>query len=62
MLVSKKNLPCTESLVEKITKEFPFVKGIVVNINPDRTNNVYGERDKVIYGVPYIYDNIGDIK
>ena len=62
VLVSKKNLPCTESLIDRITEEFPFVKGIVVNINPDRTNNVYGERDKVIYGVPYIYDNIGDIK
>lgn len=62
VLVGKKNLPCTESLVDKITEDFPFVKGIVVNINPDRTNNVYGERDKVIYGVPYIYDNIGDIK
>ena len=62
VLVAKKNLPCTESLVDKIKTEFPFVKGIVININPFCTNNVYGERDKVIYGVPYIYDNIGDIK
>ena len=62
VLVAKKNLPCTESLADKIAGEFPFVKGIVININPDCTNNVYGERDKVIYGVPYIYDNIGDIK
>lgn len=62
VLVAKKNLPCTQSLVERITMEFPFVKGIVVNINADRTNNVYGERDTVIYGEPYIYDSIGDIR
>ncbi len=62
VLVAKKNLPCTESLTEKITGEFPFIKGIVININPDRTNNVYGERDKVVYGKPYIIDNIGSIK
>ena len=62
VLVSIKNLPFTESLVDMITAQFPFVKGIVVNINPDRTNNVYGERDKVIYGKPYIIDNVGDVK
>lgn len=62
VLVAKKNLPCTESLVDMITEKFSFVKGIVININPDKTNNVYGERDKVIYGTPYIIDSIGDIK
>lgn len=62
VLVAKKALPCTELLTEKITAQFPFVKGIVVNINPDRTNTVYGERDKVIYGAPHIYDSIGDIR
>jgi len=62
ILVSKKSLPCTESLVDMIREKFPFVKGIVININPDRTNNVYGDRDKVIYGAPYIIDNVSDIK
>lgn len=62
VLVAKKSLPCTELLIEKITTQFPFVSGIVVNINSERTNNIYGEKDKVVYGVPYIYDNIGDIK
>ncbi len=62
VLVAKKSLPSTEILVDAITEKFPFVKGIVVNINPDRTNNVYGDRDKVIYGVPYIIDNVGEVK
>ena len=62
VLVSKKALPSTEGLVDKITRDFPFVKGIVININPDRTNNVYGKKDIVIYGVPYMYDCIGDVK
>lgn len=62
VLVAKKSLPFTESLVDTITEKFPFVKGIVININPDRTNNVYGDRDKFIYGVPCIIDNVGAIK
>ena len=62
VLVAKKSLPSTEALVDIITENFPFVKGIVININPNRTNNVYGDRDKVIYGVPHIIDNVGEIK
>lgn len=62
ILVAKKNLPATESLVERITTDFPFIKGIVININNDNTNNVYGDKDKCIYGNPYIIDNIGDVK
>ena len=62
VLVAKKSLPCTESLIDIIKEKFPFVKGIVININPDRTNNVYGDRDKVIYGVPHIIDNVGTIR
>ena len=62
VLVAKKMLPNTEVLIDEITAKFPFVKGIVININPERTNNVYGERDKVIYGAPYIYDAIGSIR
>ena len=61
VIVSASCLPCTSPLVETITEKFPFVKGIVININPHPTNNVYGEKDKVIFGRPYIYDNIGDI-
>jgi len=62
VLVSKKKLPFTDELTERITAAFPFVRGIVVNLNSDRTNNVYGEKDTVIYGKPYIIDNIGDIR
>ena len=62
VLVSKKSLPCTENLIEKITSRFTFIKGIVINLNPGFTNNVYGDRDNIIYGVPYIYDRVGDVR
>ena len=62
VLVSGGKLPKTDVLTEKITKNFPYIKGIVINYNHKLTNNVYGEKDEVIYGVPYMYDFIGDIK
>lgn len=61
VLVAAKKLKSTAALVEKITSGFPFVSGIVINYNKARTNVIYGEYDDVIFGVPYIYDSIGEI-
>ena len=62
VIVSARELPCTGNLIQRITKKFPYIKGIVINYNKKPTNNIYGDKDTVIYGVPYIYDYIGDIK
>ena len=62
VLVCAKKPKSTDPLTEMITQKFPFVKGIVLNYNPKRINTVYGEDDEIIFGVPYIYDSIGDIK
>ncbi len=62
VLVATKKIPNIETLTEKLTAKFPFIKGIVVNINKNETNTIYGEKDVVAYGEPYIIDSIGDIK
>ncbi len=62
VLVSGGKMSKTDVLTEKITKNFPYIKGIVINYNSKLTNNVYGDKDEVIFGVPYIFDFIGDIK
>ncbi|MBQ6937767.1 MAG: 23S rRNA (uracil(1939)-C(5))-methyltransferase RlmD [Clostridia bacterium] len=62
ILVTAKPLPHLCKLTERINAEFPYVKGIVQNFNADATNSIYGKNDEVIFGVPYIFDNIGDIK
>ncbi len=62
VIVSAGKLPHTDALTKGITENFSFIKGIVINYNSKPTNNMYGEKDEVIFGVPYIYDCIGDIK
>lgn len=62
VLVATKRVPYIETLPQKLIAEFPFAKGIVININKDETNNIYGEKDIVVYGEPFIIDSIGDIK
>ncbi|WP_100406224.1 23S rRNA (uracil(1939)-C(5))-methyltransferase RlmD [Bacillus solitudinis] len=55
-LANKKNI------IEDIQQEIPNVKSIVQNINPKRTNVIFGEKTHVLWGDEYIYDTIGDIR
>ena len=45
-----------------LTERFPEITGIVLNKNQNHSNTVYNDTDKVIFGRPYIYENIGDLK
>lgn len=56
------DFPHKAKIVEEITAAFPHVKSIVQNINPKKTNVIFGDETTVIWGEEYIYDTIGDIK
>lgn len=63
ILVTKtKKLPNKEVLVEKITSQFPEVKSIVHNINPEKTNVILGQATRTIYGEDHIIDRIGPLQ
>ena len=63
VLITRTNeLPHKSIIIEDITNQLPNVKSIVHNINPKRTNVIFGDETNVIWGEEYIYDNIGDIK
>ena len=51
-----------KAIIEEIATKFPEVKSIVQNVNPKRTNVIFGDKTTVLYGSEYIYDFIGDIK
>ncbi|WP_243290961.1 23S rRNA (uracil(1939)-C(5))-methyltransferase RlmD [Bacillus sp. FJAT-47783] len=56
------DFPNKKSILTQITEKFPNVKSIVQNINPKRTNVIFGDETKVLWGSEYIYDYIGNIK
>lgn len=63
VLVTKTaELPFRKRFIAEITEAFPQVKSIVHNINSKRTNTIFGEVTKTIWGRDVIYDNIGEIK
>ncbi|MBB6447074.1 23S rRNA (uracil(1939)-C(5))-methyltransferase RlmD [Bacillus benzoevorans] len=63
VLVTRSNeLPNKNKIVEEIVTAIPGVKSIVQNINSKKTNVIFGEQTKVLWGEEVIYDFIGDIK
>ncbi|MBT2572532.1 23S rRNA (uracil(1939)-C(5))-methyltransferase RlmD [Bacillus sp. ISL-51] len=56
------DFPHKAKIIEDITAKFPHVKSIVQNINPKKTNVIFGDETNVIWGEEYIYDLIGDVK
>lgn len=62
LVVNGRDIPEKEELVNRLIKKVDGLKSIVININRKRTNVIFGEETKVIWGEPYIYDYIGNIK
>ncbi|WP_040608867.1 23S rRNA (uracil(1939)-C(5))-methyltransferase RlmD [Salinicoccus carnicancri] len=45
-------------IINAIIESFPMVTSIVQNINPDKTNVIFGDRTNVLYGKDYITDTL----
>ncbi|MCX8074395.1 MAG: 23S rRNA (uracil(1939)-C(5))-methyltransferase RlmD [Clostridia bacterium] len=50
------------SLTNDLVKKNEKVKSVVLNLNENNTNEILGEKQKIIYGENYITDYIGDYK
>lgn len=62
LVINGDEIPFQEELVNQLTKNVEGVKSIVLNKNKKQTNVIFGHETQVIWGEPYIYDYIGDIK
>lgn len=63
VLVTKgKELANKKNIIQELRERIPNVASIVQNINPKRTNVIFGEKTEVLWGEEVIYDYIGDIK
>lgn len=63
VLITRTNdLPHKNKIIEDIISHIEGVKSIVQNVNPKKTNVIFGDETKVLWGEEVIYDLIGDIK
>lgn len=61
LITRTKEIPHKGKLIEELTNTFPNIKSIMHNINPNRTNVIFGETTKKLWGEAYIHDKIGDL-
>lgn len=57
-LVVKKPTHCFDSFAQSVRNEFPKIKTVVLNINPDKTNVILGGKDICLSGEGYISDSM----
>lgn len=57
-LVARKKTPEFARLADEVTERFPQIKGVVLNINPDKTNVILGEREIILRGQADITDRM----
>ncbi|WP_413376117.1 23S rRNA (uracil(1939)-C(5))-methyltransferase RlmD [Alkalihalobacillus sp. 1P02AB] len=57
-----KELPNKKNIIDDICEALPDVTSIVQNINPKRTNVIFGDETNVLWGEEYIHDYIGEIR
>ncbi|MFE8697105.1 23S rRNA (uracil(1939)-C(5))-methyltransferase RlmD [Cytobacillus sp. FJAT-53684] len=62
LVTRTKDLPNKNKIIEEIASRIQGVKSICQNINSKKTNVIFGDETKVLWGEEVIYDFIGDIK
>ncbi|HNT52665.1 MAG TPA: 23S rRNA (uracil(1939)-C(5))-methyltransferase RlmD [Candidatus Syntrophosphaera sp.] len=55
-------LPFTRLLVNALTSEFPQLAGIVQNINRQRGNVILGPEEKLLWGEPWLEDELAGLR
>lgn len=55
-------LPFTQLLVKQLTAEFPTLTGIVQNINRERGNVILGREEKLLFGNPWLTDELAGLR
>jgi len=63
ILVTKgSKLPFTNQLIRTLINRFPMIKGIIQNINRSVGNVILGNEEKLLFGSPYLNEELDGIK
>ena len=62
LVTNGKIIPNEWAFIQELSQTIPGIKSIVQNVNTKRTNVIFGDKTKVLWGEAYIYDTIGRIK
>lgn len=55
-------LPYKDQVIKALLSRYPQIKSIAHNVNPKATNVIFGEKTEIMWGEPYIYDELNGIR
>ena len=55
-------IPNVDLLIQTLVNKYPQIKSIAQNVNPKVTNVIFGDETRILYGEPYIYDEMNGIR
>lgn len=58
VIVARKKVPEFARLAREINEKFPEITGVVLNINPEKTNVILGEKEILLFGKAEISDEM----
>ncbi len=58
VIVAKRNVPEFKRLARELSEKFPEITGVVLNINPEKTNVILGEKEILLCGKSEISDEM----
>lgn len=62
LVTNGRDIPKQDAWVQLIREQVPNVASICQNMNTKRTNVIFGEETRVLWGRDVIYDEIGDVR
>ncbi|BBH22619.1 23S rRNA (uracil-C(5))-methyltransferase RlmCD [Paenibacillus baekrokdamisoli] len=62
LITNGQRIPQVERWIERIREAFPSVKSIVQNVNTRKTNVIFGDETRVLWGSEVIYDELDEIR
>ncbi|RAL21472.1 23S rRNA (uracil(1939)-C(5))-methyltransferase RlmD [Thermoflavimicrobium daqui] len=62
LVTNGESLPNKKEFIQRLHNSFPQMRSLIQNINTKRTNVILGEKNKLLWGEPVIYDHIGSVR
>lgn len=62
VIVARRNVPEFKKIAAELMEKFPEIKGVVLNLNPDKTNVILGEREVTLEGCADISDEMCGVR
>lgn len=62
LVLTDSKLPNSDLIVEKVTKRYPQIKSIIINVNNKKGNTILGDKCITIFGKNYIEDELCGLK